>query len=218
MGTDVTRMPPPPTTDLAQLIACPQCDALYQAAAPEPGQRATCARCHSVLIAPRRKAGLNIIALAVTMLILSIGAATFPFLRISVAGLSNDASILDAMLAFSGPRLMVLSLATAALILFIPIARALLIVYVLGPIVADRPPAPGATQAFRLAEALKPWSMAEIFALGCAVSLIKVGDLANIGFGPAFWMFAILVVVVVVQDNFMCRWSVWKSLDNTPTS
>nr|WP_232823063.1 paraquat-inducible protein A [Oceanibium sediminis] len=208
----------PRQTDLSALIACPQCDALYTVAPPEPGQRATCARCHTVLIAPRRKAGLNIIALALTMLILSVGAAVFPFLRISVAGLSNNASILDAMLAFSGPQLILLSLATAALILFIPIARAMLIVYVLGPIVADRRPFPGAARAFRLAEALKPWSMAEIFALGCAVSLIKVGDLANITFGPAFWMFAILVVVVVVQDNFMCRWSVWKSLETTPTS
>ncbi|MEM8658637.1 MAG: paraquat-inducible protein A, partial [Pseudomonadota bacterium] len=52
----------------------------------------------------------------------------------------------------------------------------------------------------------------------CAVSLVKVADLAQITFGPGFWMFAILVVLVVVQDGFMCRWSVWESLDPTPQS
>jgi paraquat-inducible protein A len=59
--------------------------------------------------------------------------------------------------------------------------------------------------------------MAEIFAIGCAVSLVKVADLAKIDFGPAFWMFASVVVIIMVQDSFMCRWSVWKSLDQERT-
>ncbi len=83
------------------------------------------------------------------------------------------------------------------------------------PLVADRPPANGARRAFRLAEDLRPWSMAEIFAIGCAVALVKVADLADVSFGPAFWMFSALVVLVVVQDTFMCRYSVWKSLEKS---
>ena len=55
--------------------------------------------------------------------------------------------------------------------------------------------------------------MAEIFALGCAVALVKISDLAEVNFGPAFWMFAVLVVMIVVQDTLMCRYSVWKSLE-----
>ena len=45
------------------------------------------------------------------------------------------------------------------------------------------------------------------------LALIKVADLALVNFGPAFWMFSVLVVLVVVQDSFMCRYSVWKSLE-----
>lgn len=74
-------------------------------------------------------------------------------------------------------------------------------------------PPPVARPAFRLAERLRPWSMAEIFALGCAVSLVKIADLAQISFGPAFWMFSSLVIVSVVQDNMMCRWSVWNAIE-----
>jgi paraquat-inducible protein A len=55
--------------------------------------------------------------------------------------------------------------------------------------------------------------MAEVFALGCAVSLVKVADLAQISFGPAFWMFAALVIVSLVQDGMMCRWSVWHAIE-----
>jgi paraquat-inducible protein A len=107
----------------------------------------------------------------------------------------------------------VLALCTAALIMVIPLMRVILVLYVLIPVVADRKPARHAMQAFRLSEALRPWSMAEIFALGCAVALIKVADLADIHMGPAFYMFAGLVVLVVVQDSFMCRWTVWNALD-----
>ena len=156
--------------------------------------------------------------MSVAITILIIGATIFPFLSISAAGKTNSVSILDAALAFSDGPLVALTLTTAALIIFVPLARVLLTIYVLVPIVLNRPPALGATQAFRLSEALRPWSMAEIFALGCAVALIKISDLADVGFGPAFWMFCTLVVLVVVQDNFLCRWSVWKSLDNTQTS
>lgn len=202
---------------LDDMIVCPQCDAAYSLRRPDVGERARCARCGTALITPRRKAGLQIIALSLTVAILIVAATVFPFLTITAAGTSNSVSILDAALAFSDGPLIALSLATAALIVFIPLARVLLSMYVLIPIVLDRPPARGATQAFRLSEAMRPWSMAEIFAIGCAVALVKITDLADVGFGPAFWMFCALVFLVVVQDNFLCRWSVWNSLEKPKT-
>ena len=51
-----------------------------------------------------------------------------------------------------------------------------------------------------------------------AVALVKIADLATVGFGPAFWMFCGLVVLIVAQDKFMCKWSVWNSLENPKKS
>ncbi|MCY4336372.1 MAG: paraquat-inducible protein A [Litoreibacter sp.] len=204
------RLPPTPRDDP---IVCPHCDAVYTLKRPSAGQRAVCARCHTPLITPRKKAGLQIIAVSLAVVVLVIAATVFPFLTIKAAGVQNSVSILDAALAFSDGWLIVLSLSTAALIIFVPLLRVLLSLYVLIPVVLDRMPAKGSRQAFRLAEALRPWSMAEIFAIGCAVALVKITDLADVSFGPAFWMFSALVVLVVAQDSFMCRWSVWKSLE-----
>ena len=67
--------------------------------------------------------------------------------------------------------------------------------------------------AFRWSEDLKPWSMAEIFILGCAVALVKVTELAQVVFGPAFWLFVVLVIVTVFQDGLLNRWSIWQSLE-----
>ncbi|MEM9970957.1 MAG: paraquat-inducible protein A, partial [Pseudomonadota bacterium] len=89
------------TGDTSDLIVCPQCDALYRLRKPAKGEVATCARCHTVLAAPRAKAGLQIIALALTSLILIVGAATFPFLRIEAGGVGNSVSVLDAAFIFS---------------------------------------------------------------------------------------------------------------------
>jgi paraquat-inducible protein A len=211
--------PNPPLTEpvavARDMIVCPHCDAAYALKRPEAGEKAVCRRCGTTLITPRRKAGMQIISFAVAAAILIVAATVFPFLTISAAGNSNAVSILDAALAFSDGPLLLLALATAALIVFVPLARVLLSLYVLVPVVFDRPPAPGAAQAFRLSEALRPWSMAEIFAIGCAVALIKLTDLADVEFGPAFWMFSALALLVVIQDSVLCRWSVWASLDRT---
>ena len=186
--------------DLADLISCPACDLVYTAPKVAMRQRAVCVRCHTVLIAPRRKAGKQLIALALTVLILIVAAVLFPFLSIGAGGMHHDASILQAAFVFEGGLSM---LAVAVLLL----------IYVLAPIIRDRPPAPLARPAFRLSEALVPWSMAEIFAIGCAVALVKLSDLADVVFGPAAWMFAVLVVLVVATDSLMCRYSIWASLD-----
>lgn len=200
-------------TSTDDLIACPRCDALYRVREPATGQRATCQRCHMVLIAPRRNAMFRILALSVTVLILMVAAVFLPFLSISVGGFSNRSSVLDAALAFSGGPMTLLALAVAALIVMIPLTRVGLVIYVLGPPALGYVPLRGAASAFRLAEALKPWSMAEIFVLGVAVALVKVSDLAQVHYGPAFWMFAVLVVILVFQDMLMCRWSIWKMLE-----
>jgi len=199
---------------LEGLIVCPVCDATYQLQRPKNGERAVCGRCHKVLIAPRRKGGVQIIAVAVAVVVLIIAASVFPFLSISAAGRSNAVSILDAALTFTEGPMLVLALLTAGFIIFVPLLRMLLTMYVLIPVVLDRPPARHAIRAFRLSEAMRPWSMAEIFALGCAVALVKVADLATVSFGPAFWMFGVLVVLVIVQDGFLCKWSVWNSLEH----
>ena len=203
---------------LDALIVCPTCDAAYTLKRPKTGERAVCHRCHTSLITPRANAGLYIIAVSLAVLFLIVGAAVFPFLQIDAAGTSNAVSVLDAALAFTGGPLLFLSLTTAALIIFVPMLRVLLTLYVLVPVVLDRPAARHAIAAFRLSEALKPWSMAEIFAIGCAVALVKVADLATVGFGPAFWMFGILVVLVYAQDSFMCKWTVWNALERKKRS
>ncbi|HEY9040373.1 MAG TPA: paraquat-inducible protein A [Roseovarius sp.] len=198
--------------ELDRLIACPHCDLVYSTPQVAQNERAYCHRCHTTLIAPRRKAGKRLIALALSILILITGALFFPFLSIGAGGLSHGTSIVQTSLAFEG-TLAILTPAILAFIVIIPMARLILLIYVLVPVIQDKPPAPLAREAFRLAEDLTPWSMAEIFAIGCAVALVKLSDLAEVSLGPAAWMFAVLMIIFVLTDSLMCRYSIWKSLE-----
>jgi paraquat-inducible protein A len=198
--------------DLTQLIVCPNCDALYRLQKRSLSDSAVCGQCHTVLISPRRKAGMQIIAIALAIVVLLVAAVFLPFLSIHVAGAKNSVSVLDAARSFNTAIYAPLALAVAVVIFVIPLLRAILSIYVLVPIVLERRVFQHAKSAFHLMETLRPWSMAEIFVLGCAVALIKVADLAVIEFGVAFWMFSALVVLIIAQDSFLCRWSVWNSL------
>ena len=197
------------------LFACPRCDLLH--GDPEAPESFTvrCARCHAVLLAPRAGAFTRVLVLAVTALILMVAAVGFPFLDLRVAGLTNRTSLLDAIFAFSSGLLLPLSFAVAALIVLIPAVRFAAVAYTLWPLVRGHAPFRHARRMFRLAELLRPWAMAEIFIVGVAVALVKVAGLASIGIGPAFWAFCALVVVAALHDNFMCRWTIWKSLEQS---
>lgn len=197
-------------SDLDALFACPTCDALYE---PRGEQRLDCDRCHRVLIAPERRAGLWQVGIALATAALIYGAVVLPFLTIKRFWISNDTTLVEAALAFDGP-LLVLSVAVLSLILLLPALRLGLTLYVMLPVVMGIGALPGAARAFRWSESLRPWSMAEIFIIGCGVALFKIVAMAEVTFGPAFYMFAAAVVLLWVQDRILCRHSLWKAVDN----
>ena len=209
---------PDPDSDLRDLVACPNCDALHRLSAVPAGAKAKCSRCHTVLMAPRSGAMTQIVMLAATALVLMVAAVFFPFLDLSAAGLAQHSSVLDAITAFSDGLLLPLSFAVALLIVILPALRLIAILYTIGPMMIGHRPLPHAQRAFRLVQALRPWAMAEIFIVGVAVALVKIAGLATVSVGPAFWAFAALVLVTALKDTFMCKLTVWKTLEDRSAS
>lgn len=197
----------------AGLIACPRCDALYQETEPAPGQRLRCQRCNAVLASSRAGSFSHVIALAVTSVVLMAAALFFPFLEISRMSFGNQASIFGVALAFSHGFMLPLTMALMMTIVGLPVLRAALIVYVVGPLAAGRKPARHAARAFRLSEELRPWSMAEIFIIGTAVAMVKLAGMANLSLGPAFWAFCGLIMVNIASHVFMSATTIWDALE-----
>ncbi len=199
-------------------MACPTCDLLHGSVELPRGGRLKCRRCGTVLMTDRVGALDRSLSAAFASVILMLAAIFFPFLELSVAGLHRTASVLDASLAFSGGLMIPLAFATALLIIVIPLIRASALAYTLLPLRLGRVPPRGAARAFRLAARLKPWAMAEIFILGVVVALVKVGGMASITLGPAFWAMAGLVLLVVYEGASLCERTIWLMLERARPS
>ena len=202
-----------PETQYDDLVACPTCDTLHQAQNVPGGSVARCHRCHATLVTTQPAALGRVLSLALTAFILMLAAISFPFLDLNVSGQHNATSVIGAILAFNDGLAMPLAVAVALFIIVLPLTRLLAIILAIGPLVRGAKPYSFARRAFGLAEWLRPWAMAEIFMVGVAVALIKVAGLATVTIGPAFWAFTGLVVITVLKDQLICRYSIWEALD-----
>ena len=197
------------------MLKCPQCDTLHAAHDLQAGERAHCQRCGVLLMVSEPRAVIGVVSLALTAFILMIAAISFPFLDLDVQGQHNATSVIGAILAFREGYAAPLAVAVAFFIIVLPLTRLAAIIYAVGPLARGAQPRPLSHAAFRLAERLRPWSMAEIFMVGVTVALIKVAGLATVTIGPAFWAFAGLVIITVLKDQLIDRYSIWEALDHT---
>lgn len=200
-------------TPHSNLVACPHCDTLHGETVLALGEKAYCNRCHAVIMSNQPGAFLRILALALTAFILMLAAISFPFLDLDVQGNHNATSVVGAVMAFNDGIAVPLAIAVAFFIIILPLTRLAAIIYVVGPLVRGAPPRPGARPMFRLADRLRPWAMGEIFMVGVTVALIKVAGIATVTIGPAFWAFVGLVIITVLKDQLMCRYTIWQALD-----
>lgn len=133
----------PSKTALSDLIACPVCDMLHREVAVPPGGRLRCRRCNAILLTDRPSTIDHTLAGAFGSVILLVAALCFPFLQLSAAGFTRDATLLDAVTAFSGGILAPLSFAVGLLVVILPLIRAISLAYVLWPLRVGRPPRRG---------------------------------------------------------------------------
>jgi paraquat-inducible protein A len=199
--------------EAADLVACPTCDMLHHEIDVPVGGRLRCRRCGTVLMTRRPNALDRALAGAFASVILMLAAIFFPFLELSLVGFHRQASLLDAALAYQDGIVAPLSAATALFIVILPLVRAAALAYTLFPLRLGRPPAAGAERAFRLASRLRPWAMAEVFLIGVVVALVKIGGMADVDLGPAFWAMAAIVLLVVYEATSLDEWLVWQTLD-----
>jgi paraquat-inducible protein A len=199
---------------IEDLVCCPACDALHELPPDlDPGARARCVRCNTVLATSRPEAIQRIVVLASTALVLMSVVVFFPFLELQNGVFTSKASVFDTVLSFDQGIMVPLSVAVAAFIIVLPVIRLGGVIWALMPVTFGRRPWPGASTALRVAERLKPWAMAEIFMVGVAIALVKLADLATLSMGPAFWSFAAIVLLTALKDTQMNRHALWTALD-----
>lgn len=193
-----------------RFVACEHCDTLWLLPELKEGDVARCGRCHSVLLTRKTNSIDRTLASLVGSLILLISAVSFPFLSMERSGLANQISVVDAISVLWINGMASMSLAAGMLILILPFVRNVLLIGVFAQLRSGRPLKTGWAVGFRLAQQIEPWAMVEIFMLGVVVSLVKIGKLATISVGPAFWALAVLLLIMSYNTNVLCRDTAWS--------
>ncbi|MEM6563332.1 MAG: paraquat-inducible protein A [Pseudomonadota bacterium] len=151
------------------------------------------------------------LAFSGTAILLVVILLVFPFLSMARSGFSNEASVPQIIELLAYGWYYPLALAVGVFVLVIPTARSILLFSVILRL-KFRHDLVRTKKMFRLSEGLMPWSMAEIFLVGAGVALVKIADLAQVGFDVAFWLYCTLVIVLALANNAVCRWTVWSIL------
>jgi len=203
-----------PTEDVSELVACPDCGALYRRAAVVPGQKARCRRCGRVLYRGARLNAERLLALIAAALIVLVIANSAPIVDLRVQGIGNAATLTGSILAlWADGRWLVAALVAATTLVF-PLLDLLALGAAL--LLLRRNPASAlAAWLLRLLRTVRPWGMVEVFMLGVLVALVKLSHMAEIHPGVALWAFAALTVLFAAILSYDLR-GLWEARPVAP--
>jgi len=193
-------------------LGCLECDLLVSVDALSPGERGRCPRCNHLLTENTADSIVRSLAFALAAACLLALALSFPFLTLKERGIEQVMTIPgSAVQLWTGG--------------YPPIA-----VLVMGPIVgipglllaglvALLLPLRRGTRARWLVPTgrfiffLNPWSMVEVFVIGVIVSLVKIGSMATVILGVAFWAYAAFALCFIAAFTNLDRVQLWERIE-----
>ena len=193
-------------------IACQECGQLHRYSPVTPGKTANCSRCGTVLYRNRPAMLDSVLALTLAGLTLFVLTNVFPLLGLRAQGAEQELHLLGASLAFWDQGYPILAGLIILNIIIFPLFELLALLVVVLTI-RYRWRSDMAIFLFRWMRELKPWGMLEVFMLGVLVAVVKLGDLATLIVGAAFWSFAGLILTMAAATALLDSFSVWRALE-----
>lgn len=197
----------------AKHILCPQCDLMVEIPPLQPGHKAGCPRCGTMLSTHWDEPRKRPTAWALVSLFMLLLANLFPFINMKVGGMVSEITLLGI------PRMMFsddyASLGTFFLF-FVQLIPAICLVSVL--LLVNRVALPLALRRFlaRMLFTLKSWGMAEIFLAGVLVSFVKLMAYGDIGIGSSFIPWCLFCILQLRTLQCVDRRWLWDDIEPAP--
>ena len=199
--------------ELADLIACPDCDLLQRRLPLEPGSKAKCARCGGVLYRNVKNGLDRALAFTIAATVLFLVANAFTFMEFRFGGRVQENQLVSGVVTLWSGGYGEL----AAMVGFTSIlAPAIMIVAMLAlllPLRLGRHPGYLPSLA-KLVGHVKPWAMMEVYLLGVIVAVVKLGQLAEIVLDLSSYAFVLLVLALTAATAAFDPQLVWDRAED----
>lgn len=182
------------------LIACEHCGAIFRRHTLQRGERALCARCGTTLWRFSSITLSGWLALSLAALICFAVANAYPVVGMSVAGMTREAAMLDAVTMTWNQGYYATAVMSGLSGFLLPLCQLLLLLWILAPLALGRLPW-GFDTAVRVYGFLRPWSMISVFLLGVLVAVVKLAGMASVSLEPGLFAFGALTVLLTLLDR-----------------
>lgn len=202
----------PQIRDGPMRVACLFCDTLQDSPRLREGDAAYCCCCHRKLYRNRPNSLARATSHSAAGLILMVIAHSFPFLTMRSGSLSTRLTLLESVHVFWREASPLLAVALAFFTIGAPLLLLSGMLYVAAPLRSGNA-LPGAAAVARWFQRFEPWSMLEVFFLGLLVSLLKLGQLADLTYGTGLWALAGVVFCTTAAMASIDRMELWDRLE-----
>ena len=197
----------------SRYIACPDCDAFFEAPEVEEGAQVLCPQCRALLFQYHHNSLHRATAFTLAAAFLFAVANVFPFMTLQAGYRESEMLLSQSVSGLENQGSPWLGLGVGVFTLGAPTLVIGGLLYLLGGLLLDRR-LPGAVPLCRWVYRARRWNMIEVFLLGALVSLLKLGKLATLTLGISFWAFVGLIVCLTAALSSIDYRELWTRLED----
>ena len=198
---------------LEGVCACPECDLLLQRKGEDlPGIVGKCPRCGALIHYTKKDPVENILALSLCALILFTPAMLLPIMKLKVLDLGSSASILQGVNALYKSGFYFVAFVVLLTSAIIPFVKAVLL-FCLSFCIRFRLFTDYLPVGFRAYLFMNEWGMLEIYMLGILISIIKLGDIAEITYGIGLYCFVGILALSLFSSAALSEDQYWDLIE-----
>ncbi|MBL0711450.1 MAG: paraquat-inducible protein A [Colwellia sp.] len=196
-----------------QLIACQQCDALYDKPELKQGQRVQCVRCGNTMAERKVDSIERSFYWSLAGLLLLIPAVFLPIMGVTLAGQYHHASLIDCIVVLIDRGFFMIATLVFLFALAVPIVRLFGAFYITYCVKFNKLK-PSLLSFFRAFHHLDNWAMLNVFMLGIVVSMYKLVDDTELSVNMGLLAFILLLISSTMTSSSLDQDYIWQKLED----
>lgn len=201
------------TIDTKKLIACQQCDALYDKPELKQGQSVKCIRCGSTMAERKIDSIERSFNWSLAGIFCLVPAILLPIMGVTLAGQYHHASLLDCILVLIDRGFFMIAVLVFLFTIAVPVVRLLGAFYITYSFKFNKLK-PSLLHFLRAFHHLDNWAMLNVFMLGIVVSMYKLLDDTELSVNIGLLAFILWLISSTMASAALDQDYIWQKLED----